>query len=130
VKRPRISIDVASHTPAYRQIADSIRVLFVDGELPPGSELPSVRRLAIELGVHFNTVAEAYRTLADEGWLDVSHGRSARVAERRLSAATDAATIESFRQKLERLVAEMRSQGLSVKRIAAELRKLQEGLRP
>ncbi len=64
----KIRIDLSSTVPAYRQIVDALRVLLVEGTLPPGSDLPSVRRLAMELGVHFNTVGEAYRTLADEGW--------------------------------------------------------------
>ena len=79
---PRIRIDLASGTPAVRQIADQLRVLLVDGELAPGAVLPSVRRLAMELGVHFNTVSEAYRQLASEGWLEVQHGRGATVRER------------------------------------------------
>ena len=125
----RIRIDVASDTPVYRQIADAIRVLLVNGDLKPADELPSVRRLAIELGVHFNTVAEAYRILAEEGWLDVSHGRTARAAEKRINRGADADTIDSFRQKLRQLVAEMRSRGVPAKRIAAELHSIQEGLR-
>ena len=36
-----------------------------------------LRHVAVELGVHFNTVAEAYRQLAAEGWLDLKHGRGA-----------------------------------------------------
>lgn len=40
-------------------------------------DLPSVRQLASDLGVHWNTVARAYRRLADEGLLTVRHGRGA-----------------------------------------------------
>ena len=53
------------------------------GDVVAGTVLPSVRRLAIDSGVHFNTVAEAYRTLAQEGWLDLHHGsEAATVVER------------------------------------------------
>ena len=58
---PRIRIDLNSPVPATRQIADGLRVELVEGRLKPGTDLPSVRRIAMELGVHFNTVAEAYR---------------------------------------------------------------------
>jgi DNA-binding transcriptional regulator YhcF (GntR family) len=78
-----IRIDVRSSVPAYRQIADTLRARLVEGGLPPGHGLPPVRRLAMELGVHFNTVAQAYRELAEEGWLDLKHGRGATVIERR-----------------------------------------------
>jgi DNA-binding transcriptional regulator YhcF (GntR family) len=66
-----------SPIPLYRQIADAIRTLLVAGTLVPGDILPPVRRLAIDLGLHFNTVAEAYRALALEGWLDLRRGRGA-----------------------------------------------------
>jgi DNA-binding transcriptional regulator YhcF (GntR family) len=62
-----IRFDPFSGVPAIRQITDSLRVLLVERKLAPGVVLPSVRRLAMELGVHFNTVAEAYRELAGEG---------------------------------------------------------------
>src|ERR1019366_2126163 len=76
----QIRIDLDASTPVNRQIVDQIRTLLVEGVLPPGADLPSVRRLATDLGVHFATVADAYRTLAEEGWLEISHGRSARGA--------------------------------------------------
>jgi DNA-binding transcriptional regulator YhcF (GntR family) len=47
------------------------------GALKPGAFLPLVRQRAIDLAVHFNPVAEAYRMLADEGWLDLKHHRGA-----------------------------------------------------
>ncbi len=124
----KIRIDLDSPAPAYRQIVGAVRVLLVEGTLPPGSELPSVRRLAIELGVHFNTVGEAYRQLADEGWLDLRHGRGARVIERAARAARPQALVE-FRVRLRSLVAEMRSAGVPAAKIAGELRALMEVLR-
>ncbi|MGH8299527.1 MAG: GntR family transcriptional regulator [Steroidobacteraceae bacterium] len=44
--------------------------------------LPRVRRLALDLGVHFNTVAQAYRALADQGWIEIAHRSGARVISR------------------------------------------------
>ena len=66
---PHLRLDPNSSVPAVRQIADNLRILLVEGQLKPGDELPSVRRVAMELGVHFNTVAEAYRQLVAEGRL-------------------------------------------------------------
>lgn len=94
----------------------------VEGQLVPGTELPSVRRIAMELGVHFNTVAEAYRQLAAEGWLDLKHGRGAVVVARAVPAVNNRARTEDFRNRLRGMVAQMRSQGISADRIAAELR--------
>jgi GntR family transcriptional regulator len=123
---PRIRIDPASGIPAVRQIVDSLRVLLVDGQLAPGAELPSVRRLAMELGVHFNTVAEAYRQLAGEGWLDQKHGRGAVVVPRALPAAPDRDWTGDFRNRLRGLVAQMRAEGISPASIADELRAMAE----
>ncbi len=55
--------------PAYRQIAARLRRAWQEGRLRPGDRLPPVRELAARLGVHFNTVARAYRLLAREGWI-------------------------------------------------------------
>jgi GntR family transcriptional regulator len=118
---PRIRIDPDSGVPVVRQIADSLRVLLVEGRLAPGTTLPSVRRVATELGVHFNTVAEAYRQLAAERWLDLSHGRGAVVVPRVIPDVTNGAWTEAFRDRLRAMVAQMRSQGISAANIAAEL---------
>jgi GntR family transcriptional regulator len=122
----QIRIDLDSATPVNRQIVDHLRTLLVNGGLAPGDVLPSVRRLAIDLGVHFNTVADAYRTLADEGWLEVRHGRDVRVMQRKAPAA-DAETLSVFQRRLRQLVAEVRAQGLSSKMIARELSSLAKG---
>ena len=123
---PQIRIDPGSGVPAVRQIIDGLRVLLVEGKLAPGAELPSVRRLAMELGIHFNTVAEAYRQLAAEGWLDQKHGRGAIVVPRVVPPTPDPAWIEDFRNRLRNLVAQMRSDGISAEGIAAELRAMAE----
>ena len=123
----QIRIDLDAATPVNRQIVDQIRTLLVEGALSPGADLPSVRRLATDLGVHFATVADAYRTLAEEGWLEISHGRSARVLPRRVPAA-DREADELFRRRLRQLVAEARSHGVSAKKIAAELDSLAKGM--
>jgi GntR family transcriptional regulator len=125
----KIRIDLSSPVPAYRQIVDSIRVLLVEGTLSAGTALPSVRRLAMELGVHFNTVGEAYRTLAEEGWLDLHHGRSAIVMDRALRSPAPPERLVEFRDRLRNLVAQMRAEGIPIARIAAELKNITEGLK-
>ncbi len=119
---PHIRIDPASGAPVVRQITDGLRVLLVEGQLGPGTELPSVRRVAMELEVHFNTVAEAYRQLAAEGWLDLKHGRVASVLDRAVPAVRNTEWTEDFRNRLRGMVAQMRSEGISADSIAAELR--------
>jgi GntR family transcriptional regulator len=126
---PRIRIDLTSPVPAYRQIVDAVRVLLVEGAITPGSQLPSVRRLAMELGVHHNTVGEAYRELAGEGWLDLRHGSGAKVISRGAPPSATPERLQEYRNRLRNLIAQMRSEGIPAARIAAELRSVTEGLK-
>ena len=127
---PILEIDLASPIPAYRQIVDQIRHLLVAGTLTPGAALPSVRRLAATLGVHHNTVAEAYRALAEEGWVEIAHGKSVRVVERAIRPAPErrerAEMAQSFDRRLRHLAAEMRARGLAPAAIARSLRLIAE----
>jgi GntR family transcriptional regulator len=118
-----LRIELDSAVPAYRQIVDGLRILLVNGKLAPGSELPSVRRMALDLGVHFNTVAEAYRTLAEEGWLDLRHGRGATVVKRDAPAASSE-SLGEFQGRLRALLAEALAKGISATKLSAELVRL------
>jgi GntR family transcriptional regulator len=72
-----IRIDLNDPRPLEDQIADGLRQAIAQGGVAGGEDLPSVRQLAGDLGVHWNTVARAYRKLADEGLLTVRRGRGA-----------------------------------------------------
>ena len=74
-----IVVDFDSAVPLYRQIADGLRALIARGSLAAGDELPSVRALGGRLGVNLNTVAKAYRLLAEEAVVALDQGRPARV---------------------------------------------------
>jgi GntR family transcriptional regulator len=63
------------HTPAYLQIISGIKQAIANGELKPGDQLPTVRQLAADLRINFNTVARAYRLLDEEGVISTQHGR-------------------------------------------------------
>jgi GntR family transcriptional regulator len=120
-----VAVDLDSPTPAYRQIIDGLRVCLVEGDLRPGDRVPSVRELASDLGLHFNTVAEAYRELAAEGWLRLDRGRGgARVVER-VSANTTGGDAGKLSMRLHSVVAEARVGGLSVRDVLNALAALQ-----
>lgn len=117
---PTIRIDLASPVPVYRQIEDALRALMVEGRLRPGDPLPTVRRLAVDLGIHHNTVAEAYRQLAAEGWLDLRRHRGAVVCPREHPLPA-AGALESFTQRLRELIAKAHAEGLAPAAIQAIL---------
>jgi GntR family transcriptional regulator len=115
-----LRIDLSSRVPVYEQIADGLRAELVAGRFPPGTKLAPVRALAVDLGVHHNTVAEAYRQLADEGWLELRRYHGAVVRERRSPrAVTDAA--ERFARPLRELIAKALSDGVPSEIIGREL---------
>ena len=125
--RKPIRIDLDSPVPAYRQLADSVRKSLLAGDLAPGSMLPPVRRLALDLGLHHNTVARAYRELAEEGWLNLTRGRGAEVLDRPTPTASEQRAIR-LRQDLETLISRARADGVSDRRIAETLRRSAESL--
>ncbi len=116
---PRISIDTASALPVYRQIADQLRALLVAGAFRPGDRIPTVRQLAVDLMVNHNTVADAYRTLAEEGWLRLARGRGAVVRDRG-TPVSSAATRRRFAQRMRELLAEMRAAGIATPAIRSQ----------
>jgi GntR family transcriptional regulator len=83
-----IELDFRSHVPIYSQIVDQVRQLVARGELRPGQQLPTVRQLAADLRVNFNTVARAYRMLDEAGVISTQQGRGTYVLEP--SSAADA----------------------------------------
>jgi DNA-binding transcriptional regulator YhcF (GntR family) len=126
----RVSLNLESPTPAYRQIANDLRRHLVEERLKPGDLLPPVRQLAVDLGVHFNTVALAYRMLADEGWLELKRRRGAAVIARNAPRAVDRRQVDHLLQRLAQIVAELRGAGMTSRQIASALRRLAQGARP
>jgi len=70
-----ITIDTSLAEPPYDQVKRQISRLVAVGDLRPGDKLPTVRRLAADLGLAPNTVARAYRELEAAGVLD-TRGRA------------------------------------------------------
>jgi GntR family transcriptional regulator/MocR family aminotransferase len=68
--------------PRYEQIAAALSQAIRAGQLKPGDRLPTVRRLASDLGVSLTTVTAAFKSLADDGWTRGEVGRGTFVAER------------------------------------------------
>jgi GntR family transcriptional regulator len=124
----QIRLDTASSIPAWRQIVNQLRTLVMEGVLKPGDALPPVRRLALDLGIHFNTVAEAYRALAQEGFLEIVHGHGARVVDRRSVVRAGPEVVDDFRLRLRELVAAARARGLSARKVAGEMREMAEAV--
>lgn len=94
-----IEISFTSRIPIYVQLIDRIKHKIASGELVPGDQLPTVRQLAADLRVNFNTIARAYRLLDEEGVISTQHGRGTFILDLPSEEA-----LETFRRNdLERL---------------------------
>jgi len=82
----KLEIDPGASVPIYMQIIEQLHSLMVAGELAKGDRLPTVRQLAGELNINFNTVARSYRWLEQAGLLSMCQGRGTFVLARPLAA--------------------------------------------
>src|SRR3990170_5409494 len=69
------SLDFRSGIPIYTQVVEHIRQEVLNGDLKPGDQLPTVRQMAQDLRVNFNTIARAYRLLDESGIISTQQGR-------------------------------------------------------
>jgi DNA-binding transcriptional regulator YhcF (GntR family) len=77
-----VNIDPRAATPPYEQIRQQVVSLVQSGELRAGTQLPTVRTLASDLGLAVNTVAHAYRALEHDGIVETRGRQGTFVAAR------------------------------------------------
>jgi DNA-binding transcriptional regulator YhcF (GntR family) len=70
-----VDLDNTSPVPPYQQVRSSLAGQINDRTLPVGTKLPTVRRLAADLGIAPNTIARAYRELEEAGLIE-TRGRA------------------------------------------------------
>jgi GntR family transcriptional regulator len=76
-----LEIDFRSGIPIYLQVVERIKERLAAGLLKPGDQLPTVRSLAQELRVNFNTIARAYRIMDESGIISTQQGRGTYILE-------------------------------------------------
>lgn len=80
-KKLILQIDFRSGLPIYTQIVNQVHAQIASEILRPGDQLPTVRALAEELRVNFNTVARAYRILDEARIISTQQGRGTYITE-------------------------------------------------
>ena len=70
-------LDDASSIPVWLQLKNRFIYLITSGFYLPGDQLPTVRGLAAEVEVNYNTVSKVYQSLEEDGYI---------VSKRRLGA--------------------------------------------
>jgi len=78
----QIEINLESGVPIYMQLVDRIRQMVATRSLQPGQQLPTMRQLAADLRINYNTVGRAYLLLEQEGIISTQQGRGTYVASR------------------------------------------------
>jgi len=111
-----IYIDTLSPSPIYEQLRNQVVLGISSKQLTPGEALPSVRRLAADLGINFHTVNKAYTMLCEEGYIVIDRRKGALVSES-LKTTDDFQTALS--QKLRLAAAEAICHGISEKEFTA-----------
>lgn len=76
-----IILDYQDRRPLYEQITEKFRTLILRGVMPPGSRMPSVRQLAVELSINPNTIQRAYMELEQENLIYPVKGKGNFVAD-------------------------------------------------
>ena len=109
-----IKIDEYSDIPIYMQIRNQIVMGISSGELKAGEQLPTVRALALEIGINTMTVSKTYQMLKNEGYIMTDRKNGARV---RQQIEQSGVISEENKNELRRIVSEARLSGVSKKDI-------------
>jgi GntR family transcriptional regulator len=117
----QFELNFRSRQPIYIQIVEQVRQRVARGELQPGDQLPTVRQLAADLRVNFNTVARAYRLLDEAGLISTQHGRGTYVWERPSPEITQHLRSQGLREMSEQFVQESLGLGYSADEIIKEI---------
>lgn len=119
-----LKLDFRSGLPIYAQIVEQIRHMLAGGELKPGDQLPTVRQLATDLRVNFNTIARAYRLLDEAGLISTQQGRGTYIWE----TPTPETTQKLRRQELEELtrhyLSEAAALGFSIEEVQRDFEEI------
>ncbi|MCD6396045.1 MAG: GntR family transcriptional regulator [Spirochaetaceae bacterium] len=80
----RFRLDLKSGVPYYKQVILQVEKAIVDGRLQNGDQLPTVRKLAVELKINPNTVARAYNELEIRGIVNTQQGTGTFISDKKI----------------------------------------------
>jgi DNA-binding transcriptional regulator YhcF (GntR family) len=117
----RFRLDNASGVPVYRQLIDQVQAGIATGVLGLGSQLPTVRQVAVDLAINPNTVMRAYRELEIRGVLDTQQGTGTFIAAQQPQIESDDRT-RRLDQLVDEFVARAGSGGFTLEEILEALK--------
>jgi GntR family transcriptional regulator len=117
-----LHLDFRSGLPIYTQIVNQIQSQLVNKILKPGDQLPTVRALAQELRVNFNTVARAYRILDEARIISTQQGRGTYITEIPPPEVSEKLRHESLAALTQRFITEAFRLGFSEREVSQMVR--------
>jgi GntR family transcriptional regulator len=121
-KKLTLYLDFHSGLPIYTQIVDQIQSQLVNKIIKPGDQLPTVRALAQELRVNFNTVARAYRILDEARIISTQQGRGTYITEVPPPEVNEKLRHESLAALTQRFILEAFRLGFSEREVSQMVR--------
>ncbi len=121
-KKLTLQLDFHSGLPIYTQIVNQIQSQLANGILKPGDQLPTVRALALEIRVNFNTVARAYRMLDEARIISTQQGRGTYITEIPPPQVTEKLRKEALAALTQRFISEAFRLGFSEREVSQMVR--------
>lgn len=121
----KIKLDFRSNEPIYLQIARQVEQLVAKGELKLGDQLPTVRELATELRINFNTVGRAYRVLDETHLISTQRGRGTYIWEEPTEETMNQLKKKSLEELTQTYRNEVTQLGYSLEDAIEELKRIQ-----
>src|SRR4030065_1641364 len=113
-----LQIDFRSGLPIYTQLVNQVQAQVAGGILQPGDQLPTVRALAEELRVNFNTVARAYRILDEARIISTQQGRGTYITDVPPPKVSERLRKESLEALTQRYISEAMRLGFSKREVS------------
>ena len=108
-----LEIDFRSGIPIYLQVVERIKERLAAGQLKPGDQLPTVRALALELRVNFNTIARSYRIMDESGIISTQQGRGTYILEIPTAQVAESIRLNALQELTRRYLADAERLGAS-----------------
>ena len=123
--KPRdFSLDFRSGVPICVQIVEQVLAFLSSGDLKAGEQLPTVRQMAAELRVNFNTIARAYRMLDEAGLLSTQQGRGTYIIDQPVEEKTATLKKDALEVQLAQFLILLARQGYSPSEVEPSLQRI------
>lgn len=110
-----ITVDYKDKRPIYVQLVDNISQMALSGELKPDEQLPSVRQLAVSMGINPNTIARAYGELERKGVIYSVAGKGSFINSDLSFFAEE--KLKKLEEKLRQSISDARKNGITKEKL-------------